>query len=200
LWASGFFFLYLCLFIPSVLIHAFVVYGRLARQLIPFVVLLSAQGLVQVENRVVSGRLITMLILLAVFAQAAWNFAESYNLNYPREFVAEAQAKFPSFEFSSKRLAFGAPVICQNNGYVMESAKYYVTPPESIPQVPGQLLLSAPHPENFLPYQFDGDTPATRHIFQLQKLRMNFYKVDKQFMSGSNPAWIAIKDCVTHEK
>ena len=200
LWIAGFLFLYLCLVIPSVLLHSFVVYGRLARQLIPFVVLLSAQGLFQLENRVVSGRLITMLIFLAVFIQAAWNFTDSYNLNYPREFVAEAQARFPEFEFSSKRLAFGAPVICQNNGYVMESAKYYVTPPENIPQVQGQLLLSAPHPENFLPYQYDGDTPAIRRIFQLQKLRMNFYKVDQQFMSQTNPTWMAIKNCITNEK
>jgi len=182
------------------MLHSFVVYGRLARQLIPFVVLLSAQGLIQIENRLISSRLVTMLILLVIFIQAAWNFSESYKLNYPREFVTEAQSKFPGFEFSSKRLAFGAPVICQNNGYVMESAKYYVTPPDSIPQVQGQLLLSAPHPENFLPYQFDGDTPAIRRIFQLQKLRMNFYKADKQLMSQTNPIWTAIKNCVTNEK
>jgi hypothetical protein len=114
--------------------------------------------------------------------------------------VAEAQARFPTFEFSSKRLAFGAPVICQNNGYIMESAKYYVTPPESIPQVQGQLLLSVPHPENFLPYQYDGDPPAIRQVFRIQKLRMNFYEVDEQFMSETNPAWMAIKSCVVHEK
>jgi hypothetical protein len=200
LWAAAFIFLYLCLVIPSVVLHAFVVYGRLARQLLPFIVLLSAQGLVQIENRLVSGRLIAMLIMLVVFIQATWNFTVSYNLNYPREFVAEAQAEFPEFKFSSKRLAFGAPVICQSNGYIMENAKYYVTPPENIPQVPGQLLLSAPHPENFLPYQYDGDTPAIRQTFQHIKLKMNFYKVDKEFMSQTNPAWMAIKNCVTNEK
>ncbi len=50
-WAGGILFIYLCLFIPSVILKYFVVYGRLARQLIPFLVLLSAQGMVQVENR-----------------------------------------------------------------------------------------------------------------------------------------------------
>ena len=99
LWAAGFLFLYLCLVIPSVLLHSFVVYGRLARQLIPFVVLLSAQGLVLIENRVVSGRLVAMLILLSVFTQAAWNFVDSYNLNYPREFVAEDQRSSPDSNF-----------------------------------------------------------------------------------------------------
>src|SRR4030095_8869531 len=87
LWAAGCLFLYLCLLIPSVVLHSFVVYGRLGRQLIPFVVLLSAQGLMHIENRVVSGRQITIFILLLIFIQAAWNFTDSYNLNYPREFV-----------------------------------------------------------------------------------------------------------------
>jgi len=200
LWLGGILFIYLCLFIPSVILNYFVVYGRLARQIIPFLALLSAQGLVQIENRVTSGHKVATMILVVIFIQAAWNFVYTYRLSYPREFVAEAQARFPKFEFSSKRLAFGAPVICQNNGYVMESAKYYVTPPANIPQVEGQLLMSAPHPENFLPYQYDGDSPPVRQFFRIQKLRMNFYKVDEQFMSETNPAWMAIKNCVVHEK
>jgi hypothetical protein len=152
------------------------------------------------EARVVAGRKMIVMILAIVFLQAAWNFSESYNLAYPREFVAEAQAKFPTFEFSSKRFAFGAPVICQNNGYIMESAKYYVTPPETVPLVKGQLLMSASHPSNFLPYEYDGDTPDTRQIFQTLKLRMNFYKVEQTFMSETNPAWTSIKNCMTSEK
>jgi hypothetical protein len=200
LWLVGILFIYLCLFISSDILRYFVVYGRLARQMIPFLSLLSAQGLAQIENRLVSGRQISIAVFTIIFIQAIWNYTYSYNLSYPREFVAEAQARFPTFEFSSKRLAFGAPVICQNHGYIMESAKYYVTPPGSIPQVAGQLLLSASHPENFLPYQYDGDPPAIRQIFRIEKLRMNFYKVDEQFMSATNPAWTAIKNCMIREK
>ncbi|HEX6271323.1 MAG TPA: hypothetical protein VFZ43_13885, partial [Anaerolineales bacterium] len=199
LWAGGILFIYLCLVIPSILQY-FIVYARLARQMIPFQVLLAAQGMIQMENRVAYGRKITKLILAVIFIQAAWNFADSYRLSYPREFAAEAQAKFPEFEFSSKRLAFGAPVICQHNGYVIESAKFYVTPPELIPQVQGQLLLSASHPANFLPYQYEGDPPAVRQIYSTLKLRMNFYKVDEEFMSENNPDWMAIKNCVVREK
>ncbi len=200
LWTGGVLFIYLCLFIPSVVLKYFVVYGRLARQMIPFLVLLSAQGLVQLEHRTASGRKLTMIALAFIFIQMIWNFMSSYNLAYPREFVAEAKTKFPSFEFSSKRLAFGAPVLCQNHGYVMESAKYYVSPPGKIPQVRGQLLVSAFHPSNFLPYQYDGDPPAIRQMFRTRKLRMNFYKIDEQFMSATNPAWTAIKNCAIREK
>jgi len=200
LWTGGILFIYLCLLIPSVFLEYFVVYARLARQMLPFLVLLSAQGLVQMENHLALGRKITGLILVVTFIQAAWNFSDSYRLSYPREFAAEAQAKFPEFEFSSKRLAFGAPVICQHNGYIIESAKFYATPPERIPQVKGQLLLSASHPASFLPYQYEGDPPEVRQIYSILKLRMNFYKVDEQFMSETNPDWMAIKNCVVREK
>jgi len=166
----------------------------------PFLSLLSAQGLAQIENRFVSGRQITAVIFAIIVIQAIWNYTYSYDLSYPREFVAEAQARFPKFEFSSKRFGFGAPVICQNNGYIMESAKYYVTPPSVIPNVEGQLLMSAPHPENFLPYQYDGDPPAIRQTFGQLQLRMKFYKVDEGFMSATNPAWIEIKNCMIREK
>jgi hypothetical protein len=166
----------------------------------PLLVLLSAVGLPQLEHYTISGYKTTRLIFAVIFIQAAWNFIISYQLSYPREFVAEAQVRFPTFEFSSKRFAFGAPLICQNNGYIMENAKYFVTPPEIIPRVEGQLLMSASHPVNFLPYQYDGDPPATREVFRAQKLRMNFYKVDEAFMSDSNPAWVTIKNCMIKEK
>jgi hypothetical protein len=135
-----------------------------------------------------------------MFVQAAWNFVISYNLAYPRDFAARAQAMFPKFEFSTKRLAFGAPVICQNNGYIIENAKYYVTPPEIVPHIPGQLLLSAQHPSTFRPYQYDGDPPAIRQTFDLLQLKMNFYKVDEHFMSDTNADWVAIKNCMIREK
>ena len=199
LWAGGILFIYLCLVIPSMLEY-FVVYARLARQMIPFLVLLSAQGLIQLEGRVAHGQKVAQLILIAVFLQAAWNFTDAYQINFPRDFATEAQVRFTAFEFSSKRLAFGAPVICQHNGYMIENAKFYVAPPERIPQVQGQLLLSAPHPTNFQPYLYEGDPPDFRQAYRTLKLQMNFYKADDEFMSETNPEWMAIENCVVPEE
>jgi hypothetical protein len=66
--------------------------------------------------------------------------------------------------------------------------------------VKGQLLLSAPHPANVLPYQYEGDPPEVRRVYSILKLRMNFYKVDEEFMSENNPDWTAIKNCVVREQ
>jgi hypothetical protein len=198
-WLGGLIFIYVCLLIPSTFLHYFVVYARLARQLTPFLVLLAAQGLVQLEAQIPSRLRISRLLLTMIFIQATWNYANAYQLSYPREFAAEAQIRFPEFEFSSKRLAYGAPVVCQHNGYAIENAKFYVAPPERIPRVQGQLLLSAPHPTNYQPYLYEGDPPEFRQIYRALKLRMNFYKLDEQFMTESNPAWKSLKSCITNE-
>lgn len=197
-WMAGLLFIYVCLVIPSAL-HYFVVYGRLARQLIPFLVLLAAQGLVHMESRISFRSTISRLILAMIFIQAAWNYANAYQISYPREFAAEAQLRFPAFEFSSKRLAYGAPVVCHYNGYAIENAKFYVAPPERIPKMQGQILLSAPHPTNYQPYLYEGDPPEFRQTYRALKLRMNFYKLDEQFMTESNPDWKLIKSCLTNE-
>jgi hypothetical protein len=200
LWAGGILFIYLCLVISSVVLEYFVVYARLARQLIPFLALLAAQGLTQMENRVTHGQKVTQLIFVVIFIQAAWNFTAAYQISFPRDFAAEAQVRFPAFEFSSKRLAFGAPVICQHNGYLIENAKFYVAPPEELPQVKGELLLSAPHPTNYQPYLYEGDPPDFRQAYRTLKLHMNFYKADQEFMSEMNPEWMTIENCVVPEE
>jgi hypothetical protein len=179
--------------------HYFVVYARLARQMLPFLILLAAQGFIRLENRVACSQRAIPFIYIVIFVQAAWNFSAAYQVGFPRDFAAEAQVRFPGFEFSSKRLAYGAPVICQHNGYVIENTKFYIAPPERIPQVKGQLLLSAPHPTHYLPYLYEGDPPDFRRAYRTLRLQMNLFKVDSTFMSDTNPQWTATENCVVHE-
>ncbi len=199
LWAGAIAFLYICLVIPSVFLHSFVVYGRLARQMIPFLILLSAGGIVSVERSYRSGRNAARIVLAIVVIQAVWNYKTSFELSYPREFAQQAQAQFPEFEFSEKRHTFGAPTLCQNNGYVIENVKHFVTPPEPNPFVQGEILLSAPHPDNFLPYQYEGYTYEQRLQFRELQIEMRFYKTDNEFMSETNPAWKTMKNCRVNE-
>ncbi len=198
LWAGGILFIYICLVIPSMLEY-FVVYARLARQMIPFLILLAALGLIELK-RIAYGTRITWIILGITFLQAAWNFYAAYQVDFPRDFAAEVQTRFPDFEFSAKRLTFGAPVICQDSGYMIEHTKFYVAPPEEFPHVEGQLLLSAPHPINYQPYLYEGDPPDFRQAYRDLGLRMNFYRADEEFMSETNPAWTRIESCVTAEE
>jgi hypothetical protein len=192
--------IYLSLIIFSVFLHSFVVYGRLARQMTPFLILSAGGGLAWLEQRFASGQKFVRVILAVIVLQAAWNYKASLELMYPREFAWEAQTRFPDFNFSEKRLAFGAPTLCQNNGYIAEYVKHFAVPPEANPPVQGQILLAAPHPDNFSPYQYEGYTRAERQIFHVLKPDMRLYKADPAFMSDSNPAWTTMKNCVVNEK
>ncbi len=199
LWAGCIAFLYACLVIPSVYLHSFVVYGRLARQMLPFLLLLSASGLGHLEQNFSFGGKLARAVMLIVILQAAWNYKASFGLSYPRDFAWEAQTLQPDFHFSEKRLIFGAPTLCQNNGFVIENVKRFEAPPEPTPVIEGKLLLSALHPDNFLPYQLEGYTPEQRQIFHERQPEMRFYKAEDEFMSESNPVWTTMKNCVVKE-
>ncbi len=195
-WAGAAIFIYLCLLIPSVFLNLFVVYGRLARQMLPFLLLLSANGFERLEQQISFGKNLTKILLAMIAIQTAWNYQASYTLTYPREFAKQAQSLRPEFVFSEKRLAFGAPTLCQNRGYVIEYVKHFEVPPEPNPPVQGQLLLSAPHPDNFLPYQYEGYTYDQRQQFRTLQIEMRFYKADDEFMSDGNPIWKTMKSCL----
>ncbi len=199
IWAAGLLFVYVSLVIFSVLLHKFVVYGRLARQMMPFIILLAASGLSSMTERTSSAGRISWLVIALIMLQAAWNFAASYNVSYPREFAARIQAQYPDFEFSEKRLAFGAPTACRYNRYILENAKYFLTPPDSTPPENGTVLLSVFHPVNFRPYQYEGYPAAQRKKFRQLNLKMSFYEVNDEFRSEANPAWISIKSCVVKD-
>ena len=105
----------------------------------------------------------------------------------------------PDFHFSEKRLTFGAPTLCQDSGFIIENVKRFEAPPEPNPAIQGKLLLSTLHPDNFLPYQYEGYTPEQRQTFRELQPEMRFYKAEDEFMSESNPVWTTMKSCVAKE-
>jgi hypothetical protein len=188
-WVGGIVFLYLGLIIPSVFLHSFVVYGRLARQLVPFFILLAAYGLALLETRKLVPPFGTGVLFALILVQFSINFYQSYQLVYPRQFSEEVQFQFRGFEFSTKRLAYGAPTICQNHGYVIQNAKYFLSAPETEQIVQGELLREVSHPVNFFPYQYEGYTPEQRQQFREKQLKIRFYR-----SSEADPA-MEIKNC-----
>jgi hypothetical protein len=197
LWGSCILFIYVCLVIPSVFLHSFVVYGRLVRQIMPFLILLSANGLISISKDVQAGQKIVPVVLLLVFIQAAWNFKTTFAVAFPRDFVREAQSQYADFTFSPKRFAFGAPEICEDHGYAMQNAKYFLDAPETTQVIPGDILLSASHPVNFLPYQYEGYTPDQQQAFRKIQLKMVFYKLAPEFAEKEDLKKIGILSCLT---
>ena len=198
LWGGCILFIYLCLVLPSVFLHSFVVYGRLVRQIMPFLILLAASGFGLLSKELQpTGQKIAQIALLMIFIQSVWNFSNTFRVAYPRDFVRDVQAQYPDFTFSPKRFLFGAPEVCENNGYAMQNAKYFLAAPENALTVPGQTLLAASHPVNFLPYQYEGYTPEQRQAFRNAQLRMVFYEVDHELAESEDLQKIGILSCLT---
>lgn len=197
LWAGSTVFLYLCLAVPSAVFHEFVVLGRLARQIMPFLILLSANGLMGLLQSAQFGRRIGLVVMLAVMLQGTVNFNVSLRVSFPKDFVRDVQARYPDFNFSPKRFLFGAPEICENNGYAMQNAKYFLTAPKPPQTIPGEVLLAASHPINFLPYQYEGYTPETRQAFRSAQLEMTFYRLDLEFIEQTKLRQSGILSCMT---
>ena len=194
-WGSCILFVYLCLVIPSVFLQKFVVYGRLVRQLTPFLILLAASGLMKITQSKSLGYKLALLTLFFLFVQAIWNFGVAYKVSYPKDFVKTVQAQYRTFSYSEKRFAFGAPTICENNGYAMQNAKYFLDAPEVSQPIPGVILLSTLHPVNFLPYQYEGYTTEQRQAFRDTQLSMAFYELRPGLEAEAELKRMDVKNC-----
>ena len=169
--------IYLCLAVPSSIFHSFVVYGRLSRQLVPFLVLAATQGFFMLMNKTMANRYFAIAIVVLICIQAIINYRGSYEIIYPREFIKIAEGNYPPFKMSLKKTNLGAPAICKYQNFIVTNAKYIYPIPEALPDIDGIPLISVPHPINFLPYQYEGYTPEERQIIQDKQPKMELYQV-----------------------
>ena len=155
---AGVVFVYACLAIASTLLHAFVVYGRLARQLVPFLCLLAAAGLERLWTmETPSRRRFAMAVLALVALQAVLNFAASLRITFPADFLRAAVAA------GHDRVAGSATV---NVRHLWPLPAPFALPPGHV------TLMQAPHPLEFRPYQYEGYDPAQRNFLRTRDIRM----------------------------
>jgi hypothetical protein len=181
---GGTLFIYLCLAIPSNVTHTFVVYARTARQLMPFLALTAAYGLYQLRSWKPGGRCLVNTVIVVLLVQAVWNYRLEYNIVYPRKFLQEIQERYPDFTVSSKMMRFYAPLVCQNSGLLVVNFHYIYDWSQPLPSVQGDLLIRAPHPIKFLPYQYDGYTPEQRQAIRKENFEMIAYKPEISYLTS----------------
>jgi len=175
---SGVIFIYLCLLISSTVLHIFVVYGRTARLLIPFIVLVSARGLTEIENQKPFRRKFVVIILVLLFVQFIWNYRNSASISFPIDLANKAHEQYPGFQLSTDKTYLGNPPLCQFGEYVAINFVYIYPEPIAIPPIEGLTLLSVPHPFNFMPYQYEGLMPQQRELFRVNKIEMKLLMVN----------------------
>jgi hypothetical protein len=158
-------FIYGSLVTTSVVTHTLVVYGRLARQLVPFFCLLTAAALsdavlsMSPRTRVLFTRVVGLLLV----AQAAFNFATPVRQVFPADFLREARR--------DPRVPAGADLIVVN-------AKHLYPGPEAVTLPPRYTVLRrAAHPLQYLPYQYEGYPPSRREALRSADIEMKLLLV-----------------------
>jgi hypothetical protein len=156
---------YVSLVLFSTVLDRFVVYGRLARQLVPFLCLAGATAIRELQIRLPSRMraVATTAIVLVLIAQASINFAEPLAQIFPNDFARDlpADAAIPA----------DASVRAIN-------ARHFYPGPEPV-TLPARyiVLKEARHPLQFLPYQYEGYTPEQRAALRSSDLTMRLIVV-----------------------
>jgi hypothetical protein len=180
------FVIYGALFVNSVVLERFVVYGRLARQLVPFFCVIAAHELVRLRRPSWTRPGAVMAAAAAVLlVQTAVNFRPPLVQPFPNEF----REKFGPLVKDLPAYEPGLPV---RSALWVNAERFYPTPPAV--QVPpnATILAQARHPLQFLPFQYEGSDPSQRAVLRASDLRMRLLVVDAEpgvpgFGAGRGP-------------
>lgn len=174
----GVIFIYGALIIFSVFLEKFVVYGRLARQMVPFFSILSALFLDRFWSSNPKRKPLVIAILLIMICQAALNFKPLYTQTFPSDFLRIAsEASGQSFPTKPRGSFSGASVTAETEEYQVLFAHYIYPVPQPVTEY-GEIILQRSHPQQFLPYQYEGYTPDQRN--QLRSIDISMKLVRKK--------------------
>ncbi len=156
----------------STVLHAMVVYGRLARQLVPFACIVTAAMLDRLGSRSGTPRRIAIGVLVGAILQAAVNFEPPLAQTFPAEF---------------RRMAASVPIPPGRETRLLFASFLYGFLP-SAPAGFDTVLLARPHPLQYLPYQYEGYTPAERKALRASDIRMRLLLGPPGTVKPSSPA------------
>ena len=160
--------IYGSLVLTSVFLSKFVVYGRLAKPLVPFFCLLTALFLEWLFLRSSYARRLAKGIIGLTCLQAAMNFYEPLSQVFPKDFHQQAAARILR---DSRRI--------DPSRYRMLFVSHIYPVPLTVFQPSGTVLMQARHPLQYAPYQFEGYTPSDRHRLRTLDFSMRLVLSDK---------------------
>ena len=149
----------------SVVTHTFVVYGRLARQLVPFLCLITAAALSRAMLPLAPRARLRFAgaVAIVLLVQAGFNFMTPLRQVFPAEFLRDAR--------SDGRIPADADVVAIN------AKRLYPGPEAVMLPLHYTVLRRAPHPLQFLPYQYEGYSPSQRSALRSADIEMKLLLV-----------------------
>lgn len=138
----------------------FVVYGRLVRQVAPFLCLLAAAVFQAWSERV------QMISSVSLVLFAAWNFSFPFRQIFPREFIRSAE----------KRIAEIEPTVGGGH-YRIWNAEYLWGTDLAAPRPPHAILWRHAHPLEYAPYRLEGFSASRRQELALSDIAMKLVRI-----------------------
>jgi hypothetical protein len=152
--AAGFLAVYLVFIVNSDIRHSLVVHGRHQRQLAPFLILGFGLGLDLLCARWSRGRLAAAAAAAILVLNALATFATPLSQEFPAAFRARAMAVLK-----------GLPPVADGRSYYrLVNVDYFIHEPEILRAEPLETLLASPHPMQYRPFAFEGDSRQMRRL------------------------------------
>lgn len=158
---AGIVFVYGGLVLFSSVLGKLVVYGRLARELVPFFCILSALFLDRLRLSAPRGRALAAALLALASCQALVNFARPFSQMFPAEFRRLAATTAEDAGAGRYETLFVHPI------YPL---------PGTPPREEGEVLLWRRHPLEYRPYQYEGYGPEARRALEATDIRMRLIR------------------------
>jgi hypothetical protein len=179
MWVLAAVFIYLALGCSSAIFHVFVVMGRQARQVVPFLCLATAAAAVELLERRRWPVWIVAAGVVALIAQTGWNFGPPLQQRFPRDVIAEITTKYGPVDFENT--IDGPPLTHEHveSRWVLLNAQHLYNPRAPRPPLPASVLevMRFPHPQQFLPYQYEGLRPTERQVLRSSDISMRLIDI-----------------------
>lgn len=182
LWLGVAISIYLALAIPSTGLGKFVVYGRLVRQLVPYLCLATAFSLNFFAEHWEPKRHWVSLAVILLVAQVAFNFRQPLLQQFPLDVE---RMVIETFGRVGRAITIEGPGLvgyecCFTPRYFLINAQnLYPVRDHNKKKLPaGKTVFQVEHPLQFIPYQYEGADAYGRALFQSADLRIRL--VDTQ--------------------
>ena len=166
--ASGFFLIYAIFVLDSDLRHHLVVHGRHSRQLVPFLLLGFGLGMDRLCARWSRGRTAAWAAVAVLSVNALVVLAVPFAQEFPKDFKIRAEA-----------LLKALPPITDGSGYYrLVNVDHFIYEPEILRAEPAQTLLASPHPLQYLPFLYEGESREMKRLRRSIDHRMRLVRMD----------------------
>ncbi len=166
LWIGCLLGLYGVLTLGSSGLQIFVLYGRSVHILLPFIALVcgwSFAAWLRPRSSPLTALFVSVVCIIALF-----NFSGVVAVRFSQDIARRVIAEYGDYAIAStyygqRKIRKMNPADAQGR-YVLVNAFFIYPITEQSERPPGRLLLEAPHPLNYRPYQYEGMTPEMRDI------------------------------------